>query len=214
MTTGEKIRLCRIQHGWSMREMAKRLGYANSSSIARIESGQIDIPQSKIAKFAKVFGCSAADLMEKDDARENAELSEFRRYGIEKPQLKQIPLLGTIACGSPIFAEQNIEEHIPCPCGTDVDFCLRAKGDSMVNARIHDGDIVFIRQQDTVEDGEIAAVLVEDEATIKRVYFDRESDVLALVPENPAFKVMRYMGADIGKIQILGKAVLAQHILK
>lgn len=205
MAVGDKIRERRLELGLSQRELAKRMGYADHSTLTKIELGRVDIPQSRLRQFAQVLHTSVAYLTEQED---------LSRYGIEKPPLKQIPLLGTIACGSPIFAEQNIEDHVLCPYGTDVDFCLRAKGDSMVNARIHDGDIVFIRQQDTVEDGEIAAVLVEDEATIKRVYFDRENDVLALVPENPAFKVMRYMGSDIGKVQILGKAVLAQHILK
>lgn len=202
MAVGDRIKERRQELGWSQRDLAYKMGYANNSTIVKIEANKVDVSTVRLSQFAQVLHTSVAYLTEQED---------LAQYGIEKPQLKQIPLLGTIACGSPIFAEQNIEEHIPCPCGTDVDFCLRAKGDSMVNARIHDGDIVFIRQQDTVEDGEIAAVLVEDEATIKRVYFDRENNVLSLVPENPTFKVMRYMGADSKQVRILGKAILVQH---
>lgn len=85
-----------------------------------------------------------------------------------------------------------------------------AKGDSMIGARIYDGDIVFIRQQDIVEDGEIAAVLIEDEATLKRVYYDREAGVLSLFAENPKYKTMRFSGEELNHIRILGKAVAFQ----
>jgi len=84
----------------------------------------------------------------------------------------------------------------------------------MIGARIHDGDIVFIRQQDMVEDGEIAAVLIEDEATLKRVYYDREAGVLQLFAETPQYKTMRFSGEELDHIRILGKAVAFQSDLK
>ena len=90
------------------------------------------------------------------------------------------------------------------------DFCFRCVGDCMENAGMSDGDIVFIRQQDTVEDGEIAAVLIEDEATLKRVYFDKEAGILSLFAENPQYKTLRYSGEQLNTIRILGKAVAFQ----
>ena len=87
------------------------------------------------------------------------------------------------------------------------DFCLRAQGDSMVNARIFDGDTLFVKKQDMVDDGEIAVVLIEDEATVKRVYYDRENNTITLMPENPAYKPMRYNGEELNNIRILGKVI-------
>ena len=77
----------------------------------------------------------------------------------------------------------------------------------MINARIFDGDILFVKSQEIVEDGEIAVVLIEDEATVKRVYYDKENNVITLIPENPTYKPMRYSGAELDQIRILGKVV-------
>ena len=129
-------------------------------------------------------------------------------------ETKQFPLLGNIACGEPIFAEQNFEAYVEAGANVHADFCLRAKGDSMIGARIQDGDIVFIKKQEMVDDGEIAAVLIEDEATLKRVYYDQESGVLQLFAENPKYKTMRFTGEELDHIRILGKAVAFQSDVK
>ena len=129
-------------------------------------------------------------------------------------ETKKFPLLGNIACGEPIFADQKFELYVEAGANIRADFCLRAKGDSMIGARIYDGDIVFIRQQDMVDDGEIAAVLVEDEATLKRVYYDREAGVLSLFAENPQYRTMRFSGSELETIRILGKAVAFQSDIK
>lgn len=121
------------------------------------------------------------------------------------PEMRKIPLLGTIACGEPILATDNIDEYINIPKEIPGDFALTCKGDSMINARIFDGDIVYIRQQDTVENGEIAAVLIDNEATLKRVrLFD---DHISLEPENPMYKPLVYWGEEMNLVRILGKAV-------
>lgn len=99
---------------------------------------------------------------------------------------KKIPLVGTIAAGTPILADENIEEYIDLDERIKADFCLRIKGYSMVNANIHDGDIIFIKKQPDVDDGQIAAVLIDDEATLKRVY--KYGDSIQLRAENPSFK--------------------------
>lgn len=124
---------------------------------------------------------------------------------IPLPKMKKVPLLGTIACGEPILAEENIEDYINMPEKTKGTFALRCKGDSMINARIFDGDIVFIREQPDVESGEIAAVLIDNEATLKRVY--KYENRIELRPENPTHKVYNYEGEEINKIRIIGKAV-------
>ena len=131
-----------------------------------------------------------------------------------KIETKKFPLLGNIACGEPIFADQEFEAYVEAGANIRADFCLKAKGDSMIGARIYDGDIVFIRKQDMVDDGEIAAVLIDDEATLKRVYYDREAGVLSLFAENPQYRTMRFSGSALKTIRILGKAVAFQSDIK
>ena len=124
---------------------------------------------------------------------------------IPLPKTKKVPLVGTIACGTPITAVENIEDYIDMSEDVRADFALRCKGDSMINARIFDGDIVYIRQQPDVENGEIAAVLIDDEATLKRVF--KHKDSLELRAENPTFPPLYYEGSELETIRILGKAV-------
>ena len=121
------------------------------------------------------------------------------------PATYTVPLLGTIACGEPILAAENIEDNVEVPEHIHADFALRCKGDSMINARIHDGDIVYIRQQPAVNNGEIAAVLIGDEATLKRVYV--YEDHVVLQPENPAYEPLVYFKDAMQAVRILGKAV-------
>ena len=124
---------------------------------------------------------------------------------IPMPEMRKIPLIGSIACGAPILAEEHIEEYIDIPRHVQADFALSCKGDSMINARIFDGDVVYIRQQDTVDNGEIAAVLIDGEATLKRVQLFE--DHISLEPENPQYRPLVYWNEEMNDIRILGKAV-------
>jgi repressor LexA len=119
--------------------------------------------------------------------------------------MNSIPLIGTIACGEPILAEENIEAMVDIPAHIRADFALRCKGNSMINARIFDGDIVYIRQQPTVDNGQIAAVLINDEATLKRVRLF--PDHIVLEPENPQFRPLVYWENEMNSVRILGLAV-------
>lgn len=141
-------------------------------------------------------------------------IADFLQVDIEellgKQKIERLPILGSVACGSPVFAEENIEGYAS-PCyGVRADFCLFAKGDSMVGARIYEGDLVFVKKQSRVENGEIAVILVEDSATLKRVYLYPNEKKLILSPENPKYKPMVFVGDEINEIQILGKAVAFQ----
>ncbi|MFZ0928653.1 MAG: transcriptional repressor LexA [Syntrophobacteraceae bacterium] len=117
-----------------------------------------------------------------------------------------IPLLGTIAAGVPIWADENVEGYLPISpafFGGGELFALRVLGDSMIGAGIKEGDIAVIRKQDCVDDGEIAAVLIEQEATLKRVY--SSPGLLVLKAENPDFKELRYTKSEIETILIVGR---------
>ncbi len=124
---------------------------------------------------------------------------------IPLPKMNKIPLLGTIACGEPILAEENIECDVDIPESINADFALRCKGDSMIDARIMNGDIVYIKQQPTVNNGEIAAVLIGDEATLKKVYLS--GTTLTLLACNSSYEPFVYSGEQLNNIRILGKAV-------
>lgn len=161
----------------------------------------------KIEKLANYFGIKKADLIEDDYSAE----SLYDRFDNIMPiKTQRVPLLGKIACGEPIYADEDRESYIEV--GTDIkaDFCLRARGDSMIGARIQDGDIVFIRNQPMVDNGEIAAVIIEDEATLKRVFFYREESKLILNPENSKYPPLVYIGEQLKNIRILGKAIAFQ----
>lgn len=200
MSLYSRIRARREELGMSQGELAKRLGYKSRSTIAKIESGENDIPQSKIEAFAEALSVTAAYLMGWEENSLPANL-------IQMPSMRRVPLLGTIACGNPITAIENPEDYILMPDTIHADFALRCQGDSMVNARILDGDVVYIRRQDEVENGDIAAVIIGEEATLKRVYVDKENDRLTLMAENPAFPPLVYQGADLEQVRVIGKAV-------
>ena len=119
--------------------------------------------------------------------------------------VKKVRMLGSIACGTPIFCNEEYEYVLATGDNARADFCLTARGDSMINARIADGDVVFIKQQNTVENGEIAAVVIGDEATLKRVY--RTAEGLMLVAENPAYQPMYFSGEELTQTYVLGKAI-------
>ena len=120
------------------------------------------------------------------------------------PKTVKRPRLGAIACGEPILAEENFDGYDDVPDGIPCDFTLICEGDSMINARIHDGDIVYIKQQPTVENGQIAAIMIDGETTLKRVYID--GDRLTIIPENPAYKPHTYIGEELNNIRIIGLA--------
>jgi len=134
----------------------------------------------------------------------NIDISELMGEGGE---VNRVPIIGRVACGAPILAEENIEGYAPQCYGVSADFCLFAKGDSMINARIYDGDLVFVKKQSMVQNGEIAVVLIEDSATLKRVYYYPEQNKLILNPENPKYEPLVYVDDELEQVQILGKAV-------
>ncbi len=199
---GIRIKRRRETLEMSQEDLAIKVGYKSRSSINKIELGERDLTQKKIMLFAKALGTTPSYLMGWED--ENNNISSVSNI-IPLPETKKIPLLGSIACGEPILAEENIEAFIKMDEDIPADFALRCKGDSMINARIFDGDIVYIRKQPDVENGEIAAVLIDNEATLKRVY--KYPHRIELRAENPTVKTLEYTDEEMNDIRILGKAV-------
>lgn len=203
-TLYDRIKSRRTELGLTVEELAHKMGYKDKSSISKIENGKADIPQSKIAAFADALQTTPAYLMgweEKPEPKKPTIPPGFEPM----PKMKKIPLIGAIACGEPITAEQNIEKMVDVPENIRCDFSLTCHGDSMVDAGIHDKDVVYIRIQPEVENGEIAAVRIDGEATLKRVYYN--PGTLTLMPANPAYAPMIYTGPQLEEVHIEGKAV-------
>ena len=188
----------RLELGMSQEELAEKMGYTSRSSIAKIEAGINDIPQSKIQAFAKALNTTPGFLMGLDDSCVSINIMPI-------PKMVKRPRLGVIACGEPILAEENFDGYDNVPENIDCDFTLQCKGDSMINARINDGDIVYIKSQPTVENGQIAAVMVDNETTLKRVFLYQNKIVLQA--ENPKYEPWVYVNEELNSIRILGKAV-------
>lgn len=198
-TTGERIKEARKMRGMTQTELAEKIGM-KFSAIHKYENGLVvNLKRETIAALANALEVSPAWLMCMDDT------PILPSNIIPMPTMRKIPLVGSIACGTPILAEENCDGEVDVPDHVRADFALRCKGDSMINARIFDGDIVYIRQQESVEHGEIAAILIDDEATLKRVYI--YDDCISLEAENPQYKPMVYRGEEMNNIRILGKAV-------
>lgn len=201
-TIGKRIQQRRKEFGWTQEELALKMGYKSKSTINKIELGINDIPQSKIKLFAEILSTTPAYLMGWEESEQIALPSNVRPI-----TTKRFPLLGEIACGEPIYAEEDHESYVDASADIKADFCLIAKGDSMNGARIYNGDIVFIRRQPSVNNGEIAAVVIDNEATLKRWYYYPEQKKLILSPENPAFAPLVYVNEELATVLCLGKAV-------
>lgn len=203
----ERLKLLRTSKGLSQADFAKQIKISKSS-VNMYERGEREPSFKTLEQIADYFNVDMDYLLGKSDIVNKAQWSSQIPVAsniIPMPKMRRIPLVGTIACGEPILAEENIEEYISIPKGLSGDFALTCKGDSMINARIFDGDIVYIRQQDTVENGEIAAVLIDGEATLKRVRLFE--DHISLEPENPMYKPFVYWNEEMNTVRILGKAV-------
>ena len=203
-TLYDRIKSRRTELGLTVEELAHKMGYKDKSSISKIENGKADIPQSKIAAFADALQTTPAYLMGWEEQPEPKKPTI--PPGFEPmPKMKKIPLIGAIACGEPITAEQNIEKMVDVPENIRCDFALTCHGDRVVDAGIHDKDVVYSRIQPEVENGESAAVRIDGEATLKRVYYN--PGTLTLMPANPAYAPMIYTGPQLEEVHIEGKAV-------
>ena len=194
-----RVRERRAALGLSQEELADRMGYRSKSSITKLEKGVNDLPQSKLEELAAALDTTPAWLL-------GIETAAAPPPGFEPlPEMARVPLVGSIACGMPITAEQNIESYIGVPAAWNADFALTCHGDSMAPT-ICDGDIVCIRRQPEVEQGEIAAVRIGDEATLK--HFHRQGSTVMLLADNAAVcPPMIYAGSQLEEIQIEGRAV-------
>lgn len=208
-----KLKELRKAKGLSMEELAERYnkqfnGRLNKSTLSRYENNLQEPMITVVRNLASLFGVTVGFL---SDNESPPAFNIFSLPNIHPVQLRKIPMLGEVACGIPIYVEEDKEHYSMTDCDIKADFCLTAKGDSMINADINDGDIVFIKNQPIVDDGEIAVVLIDDEVTLKRVYRDEHS--ITLVAENSKYRPMVYTDEGFEDVRILGKAIAIQRVI-
>lgn len=202
MSIGKKLKMLRSKSDLSLDELATHL----NKSVNKDEERYIMFNKGKLSKW--------------ENDREEPKLSALKYvadfYDVSVDSIISdndksdlgVPLIGKIAAGTPIFADQNIEDYFTIDSRIDADFCLRIQGDSMIDAGINDNDIVFIRQQPTLEVGEIGAIQIGEEATLKRFY--RTNDSIILQPANSDYLPQIY--TEENDIKILGKLVATLHL--
>lgn len=205
MTTGQRMRERRKEIGLSAEKVAEML-HLSPATIYRYENGDIEkVPGDFLGPIAKALNTTPAYLMGWE-AGESDSPSPLANV-IPLPRTYKVPLVGTIACGQPILAVEEADETVDVPDWVHADFALKCKGDSMINARIFDGDVVYIHSQPEVDNGQIAAVRIGDEATLKKVYYTPGDHRITLRACNPMYPDMIYEGESLNQIQVLGLAV-------
>ena len=194
-TLGDRIRILRSGRALTQQAVAEALGVSRSA-VAMWEKDEREPDLETLAQLAKLLGVPLTALVERREAPLPQNLRPVRA--------RRIPLLGTIAAGEPIFAEEEHETDVDVDGSARADFALEVKGESMEPV-YKDGDVVYIRRQDDVRDGQVAAVVVDDSATLKRVYHLPVG--VQLMPLNPAFAPMLFTPENSDSVRILGLAV-------
>ncbi len=177
-------------------ELSRRTGISKPR-LSQYKSGVYVPKADAICAIARALGVSEAYLLGTTDI---PEIHGGERY-------KVLPMLSEVTCGNPVFHGEEDGSAVYTDADTDADFCIIAKGDSMKDARINSGDTVFVKKMESVSNGDIAAIIIGDEATLKRVYYYPESSKLMLISENSNYEPIVFSGEELEKIHIIGKAV-------
>lgn len=200
----KRLRGVRAELRYSQKYVAEQL-YISQQAYAKYETGASTPNPEMLLKIAELFNVSVDYLVGATDERPPAEPAIHK--DLRPVYTRRFRLLGKISCGEPIYDPDDFDAYVDASSEIKADFCLTAKGDSMVNARIYDGDIVFIRQQSIVDNGQIAAVVIDGELLLKRWYFYPEHRKLVLSSENPAYEPYVFVDEELDHIQCLGRAV-------
>lgn len=200
MSIGKRIKQLRLDRDLTQIDVGKIAGVTDKA-VSTWEKDEKIPRMGAIEKLAAYFGVTKSYIIDG--------IQDIPSGFIPVPQMQRVPTVGTIACKDPITAEENIEGYAETPADRQMDFALICKGDSMIDAGIKDGNIVYIRKQPRVENGQIAAVRIDNEATLKRVYF--HGDTLILQPANANYPPLSFSGAALETVVIEGLAVGFTH---
>ena len=207
MKFNERLKELRLSRELTQEEFAKRIGISRSA-VGMYEKGKREPDFETLELFADFFNVDMNYLLGKSDV--STDISSIKNIiPIEK---RMIPVIGTIAAGKPITADEHIETYVPCDIDIHADFGLIVHGDSMIDAGIYDGDIVFIKEQPVVENGQIAAVRIDNDATLKRFY--KTPDGCMLMPANSKYAPMYFNAENCDDVHIIGLAVSKYSVIK
>ena len=200
MSVGDNIKNTRIKQGITQEELANKIG-TTKQTIYKYENGIVtNIPLSKLEVIADALGVTTAHLMGWEEPK------HLTIPGAFVPKMRRVPLLGKTACGQPIYSPNFDNGFALINSDIPADFALEAQGESMSGVGIHSGDVIFFVAADMVDNGQIAAVVVGEEVTLKRVYYYPNNNKLILNSENPAFEPLVYIGSELDEIRIIGRA--------
>ena len=205
MAFKDALRNLRKQDGITQADLARILGISKST-ISMYECGKREPDFETLEAIADHFNVD----MNRLTGRAPDNIMTFPSNVSAIRPMKSIPLIGNIACGEPILAEQNVDGNVFVPNEINADFALRCIGDSMIGADILDGDMVYIQQTAEIVNGKIYAVMfdgIESVATLKHVYYDKDHGSLTLTADNPAYPPRIITGSELSTITILGRAV-------
>ena len=208
--------LKRLTNGMTQEDLSNLTGIPQST-LSGYFAKRSTINAGNLQKIADALNVSKEDIdpirfksQQQKPQSPNPDLSKYGIISLENRRTKKIPILGEVACGVPIYAEETYNDYVEVDENIKVDFALRTRGDSMIGDNIVDGDVVLVKKVSMVEPHEIAVVVINDEATLKRVKYDREKDILMLEASNPSVPTKLYSGSELEQINILGKVVLLQ----
>lgn len=209
-TFQERLRTAMKAKKITQAELSRITGIT-TASISHYVNGIYEAKQKHLFLIAKALGCSVTYLMGLEDepnkSGNNNTATEIP--GVRPVTVKTIPLFKEISCGVPVYTDDDVKCYVPVGSEIEADFCVIANGDSMTGARINDGDVVFIKETEQVQNGEIAAVWIDGEgATLKRVYI--QDDTLSLIAENPKYPPLVFTAERAQEVRLLGKAVVFQ----
>lgn len=213
MTIGDKIRYHRKRIGLTQTELGEKLG-VKTNAVSKWECGRVeDIPTSKIKAMSVLFEVPTSYLIDEESPFQEESKRSFPSNIVPIPKMREWPVLGATACGKPLHREL-LDETVMAPDDIKADVVFRCVGDSMINARIFDGDAVFVRLQPEVENGQIAVVRVDDEYTLKRVYY--HEDYVELRPENPVYKAIILRGYQLEpeNFEVVGLAAAFMSVIQ
>ena len=207
-----RLKMLRKKKGLNMKQAAQQLGISYTTYVG-YEKDEREPNSEVLSTLADFYGCSTdyligrTDQLIPNDSQIDNDIDISKYFNIKPVKKIKLPMLGKIACGKPIFAEEEHEAFVEVDDSYGADFCLSAEGDSMINAGIDSGDTVLIREAPIVDNGQIAAVIIDDEATLKRVYYYKDKNKLVLQAENPRYEPLVFTNEELNTIRILGKAV-------
>jgi repressor LexA len=189
----------------------------SQQNYGKYESGTYDLREINartLLKFSEFYNVPTeyllAEVNEQGFYKKDADIFSKLRPVVKR----RLPILGKIACGNPVVAEVNADFYGDIETEIKADYVYIASGDSMVGARIEDGDLIFIRVQERLENGEIGAIAIDGEITLKRFYYMPEKNRIILKAENPNYEPLVYIGDECEQIRIVGKAVAFQSSIR